>query len=147
MTHIAFTRGPTSCATRWRISFAALFVKVMARISPGAAWSVSTRYAIRCVRTRVLPLPAPASTRSGPRSCRTASRWGSFRPSRRRDCAVVVATDRVWGRGRASEVLGEEVHQEAVVPGAVAAALVVPETPDRPEADLLVRSDRALVLG
>src|SRR5919197_135035 len=32
--------------------------------------------------TRVLPLPAPASTRRGPSPCSTASRWASLRPSR-----------------------------------------------------------------
>src|SRR5438552_16042570 len=33
--------------------------------------------------TRVLPLPAPASTSSGPSPARTASRCGGFRSSRR----------------------------------------------------------------
>src|SRR5919197_2052050 len=32
--------------------------------------------------TRVLPLPAPASTRMVPSPCSTASRWASLRPSR-----------------------------------------------------------------
>ena len=35
MTHMALARGPTSAATRSRISAAALLVKVMARIWPG----------------------------------------------------------------------------------------------------------------
>src|SRR5438132_2954284 len=36
--------------------------------------------------TRVLPLPAPANTRTGPSAAVTASRWGGFR-SRRIDSA------------------------------------------------------------
>ena len=36
---------------------------------------------MRCVSTRVLPDPAPASTSSGPVPCVTASRWGGFSPS------------------------------------------------------------------
>ena len=37
---------------------------------------------MRWVSTRVLPEPAPARISSGPSPCVTASRWGSFRPSR-----------------------------------------------------------------
>ena len=40
------------------------------------------RWATRYVRTRVLPEPAPATTRSGPSVCRTASRWASLRSAR-----------------------------------------------------------------
>jgi hypothetical protein len=72
ITHIARVRGPTSISTRSRISCAALLVKVIARISPGRALPVRIRLAIRCVRTRVLPEPAPASTSSGPSSWSTA---------------------------------------------------------------------------
>src|SRR5262245_36516194 len=39
------------------------------------------RWATRWVSTRVFPLPAPASTRSGPSVVRTASRWGGFKAS------------------------------------------------------------------
>src|SRR3954449_9092613 len=49
--------------------------------------------------------------------------------------------------GRASEVLGEQVHQEAVVPAAVAAAFVLAQAADGTEADLLIRPDRAVVVG
>ena len=70
--------GPTSSTTRRRISSAALFVKVMARIRQGAT-PEATRRAMRRVSTRVLPEPAPATTTSGPPSCSTASRWGGFR--------------------------------------------------------------------
>ena len=45
---------------------AALLVKVMARIDPGWACCSAISQAIRRVRTRVLPDPAPATTRSGP---------------------------------------------------------------------------------
>src|SRR4051812_19419513 len=62
----------------------------MARISPGWACPVPTRYAIRWVSTRVLPEPAPARIRSGPSPCRTASRWGSLSPSRRVSAAAVA---------------------------------------------------------
>ena len=71
---------PTSCSTRSRISRAALFVKVIARIWPGATLRSRTRKAIRCVRARVLPLPAPATISTGPSVCSTASRWMSLRP-------------------------------------------------------------------
>src|SRR5690349_14069105 len=37
LTHIALTTGPTSASTRWRISCAALLVKVIARIDDGGA--------------------------------------------------------------------------------------------------------------
>ena len=45
---------------------AALFVNVSARIAQGGTPWFSTRLAIRYVNTRVLPLPAPASTSNGP---------------------------------------------------------------------------------
>src|SRR4051794_7369140 len=83
MTHIARVEWPSSIPTRSRISAAALLVNVIARISPTRARCVWTRYAIRCVSTRVLPEPAPARISSGPSPCSTASRWGGLRPSRR----------------------------------------------------------------
>src|ERR671917_61101 len=58
-THMARARGPTSWATRSFISPAALFVNVMARISPGCAPRWASRWATRYVSTRVLPDPAP----------------------------------------------------------------------------------------
>ena len=39
------------------------------------------RYAIRRVNTRVLPDPAPATTRSGPPLCETAALCWGFNPS------------------------------------------------------------------
>ena len=60
--------APSIRSSRSRISPAALFVNVIARISFGRTlWSL-TRYATRCVSTRVFPEPAPATTRTGPRS-------------------------------------------------------------------------------
>jgi len=43
MTHIARARRPTSAATRDAISAAALFVKVMARISLGSTSRAASR--------------------------------------------------------------------------------------------------------
>src|SRR6267143_6895269 len=70
-------------STRPRISRAALLVKVTARISPGSARPCWMSQAIRCVSTRVLPLPAPAKISNGPSSAATAARCGGFSPSRR----------------------------------------------------------------
>ena len=63
--HIRWAVGPISPATRSRISAAALFVKVMARISCGRARPVASSHAMRWVSTRVLPEPAPATISSG----------------------------------------------------------------------------------
>ena len=73
---------PVSAPTRTRISRAALLVKVTARISWARARPVAMRWAIRAVRTRVLPTPAPARMRTGPSSASTARRCSSFKPSR-----------------------------------------------------------------
>jgi hypothetical protein len=75
-----FASRPTSWAARSRISAAALLVKVMAamRLASSPAW---IRRAILCVITRVLPEPAPASTRQGPPRWFTASSWARFRPA------------------------------------------------------------------
>src|SRR3954469_3946683 len=76
---------PVRPRSRWRrslISPAALFVKVMARISLGFAPTALIRCATRYVSTRVLPDPAPAITSRGPSVASTASRWGGFRSAR-----------------------------------------------------------------
>src|SRR4029077_26372 len=70
-------------STRLRISRAALLVNVTARISPGSARPCWISQAIRCVSTRVLPLPAPAKISSGPSSAVTAARCGGFSPAKR----------------------------------------------------------------
>ncbi len=67
---------------RSRISPAALFVKVIARISFGFTPTAEIRCATRWVSTRVLPEPAPAITSNGPSVCSTASRCGGFRLAR-----------------------------------------------------------------
>ena len=79
---IARAIGPSIVIRRSRISPAALFVKVIARISFGLTPIAEIRWATRCVSTRVLPEPAPAITSSGPSVCRTASRWAGFRLAR-----------------------------------------------------------------
>src|SRR6185503_10899414 len=70
--------APRRDAARSFISRAALFVNVKARIPSGASPRSWTRWAIRPVRTRVFPLPAPARTRSGPPGCSTAWRCTGF---------------------------------------------------------------------
>src|SRR5260221_11849335 len=81
-THMRCPTGPSNCATRSRISPAALLVNVIARISNGDAPISATRYARRCVNTRVLPDPAPATTSTGPGGSVTASYWAGFSPER-----------------------------------------------------------------
>src|ERR1700694_4575061 len=71
------------CSPRLRTSRAALLVNVTARISPGSARPCWISQAIRCVSTRVLPLPAPAKISSGPSSAVTAARCGGFSPAKR----------------------------------------------------------------
>ena len=56
---------PTSDFARSRISAAALLVNVIARMRL-ASMPLWIRRATLCVITRVLPEPAPASTRHGP---------------------------------------------------------------------------------
>ena len=73
LTHIFFATGPTRRATRSRISSAALLVNVMARMRIGSTPCSPIRWAMRCVSTRVLPEPAPATTSSGPDAWTTAS--------------------------------------------------------------------------
>ncbi|KAG1390466.1 hypothetical protein G6F58_012979 [Rhizopus delemar] len=68
---------------RWRISPAALLVKVTAKMPWVGTPSPSCSQARRWVSTRVLPEPAPASTRWWPGGAETASRWAGFRPSSR----------------------------------------------------------------
>src|SRR5919108_5726941 len=74
--------APIRLSSRSRISPAALFVNVIARISGGFAPTARRRCAIRYVRTRVFPEPAPAITSSGPSVASTASRWAAFRSAR-----------------------------------------------------------------
>src|SRR5947209_20438947 len=80
-THIFWATGPTRAATRDFISSVALLVNVMARISKGENPCSLMSQAMRCVSTRVLPEPAPATISSGPPGWVTASRWTGFRSS------------------------------------------------------------------
>ena len=82
ITHIVRAIPPRTPSSRSRISPAALFVKVMARISCGLTPTADTRWAIRYVSTRVFPEPAPATTSTGPSVASTASRWAGFRSAR-----------------------------------------------------------------
>ena len=73
--HALGDRADAAAPTRSRISRAALLVKVTARICDGwADCPVAMRWAMRVVSTRVLPVPAPASTSTGPSVASTAAR-------------------------------------------------------------------------
>ena len=73
-THMAPPGTPNNLSMRWRISAAALFVNVTARMEYGEAPSFCITHAMRCVSTRVLPEPAPARTSTGPTGAETAWR-------------------------------------------------------------------------
>src|SRR5574341_288266 len=70
--------GRTRSSTRRRISPAALLVKVTASTCRGWTPSTPRSHAIRWAMTRVLPLPAPASTSIGPRVAWTACCWAGL---------------------------------------------------------------------
>src|SRR5689334_4513896 len=83
ITHMPRARPPSRPPTRSTISRAARFVNVIARISFGRTpWS-RTRCAMRWVRTRVLPEPAPATISTAPSTASTAPRCSGLRASRR----------------------------------------------------------------
>src|SRR3546814_9073524 len=67
-------------ATRSRISFADLLVKVIAAMRLAGWRPVPIRCAIFSTITRVLPLPAPASTSSEPSTWATAADCWGLRP-------------------------------------------------------------------
>src|SRR2546423_6334406 len=87
---IARATFPRRPSRRVRISPAALFVNVIARISFGFTPQALIRCATRWVRTRVFPEPAPAITSSGPSVVSTASCWTGFR-SARYSCGFATA--------------------------------------------------------
>ena len=68
-----------SAAILSRISSAALVVKVMARSFSAGMRASATRYARRCTRVRVFPVPAPAIISSGPSIVCAAARWLGLR--------------------------------------------------------------------
>src|SRR5438128_348106 len=97
----------SSASTRSFISPAALLVKVTARIASEGTPRSRIRCAMRCVITRVLPLPAPARMSTGPSVASTASRCWGLRPTRRGDssnsevwCAPIAATEDAGRRSR-----------------------------------------------
>ena len=61
---------------------AVLMVNVIAKILYGLIPHSSIRYAMRFVKTRVFPEPAPAIINTGPSVCFTALFWQSFNPSK-----------------------------------------------------------------
>src|SRR5215207_7140183 len=107
-THIARARGPTSAATRSFISPAALLVKVIARISPGWAPRCASRCAIRYVRTRVLPEPAPATMSSGAPACSTAARCAGLSSSSSLSASTASRTERDR-RGSGASATGSSI--------------------------------------
>src|SRR5919109_1484310 len=92
-------------ASRSRISFAALSVKVTARISWGLKAPVATWLAMRRVMVVVLPDPAPARMQTGPRVVPTARRCSGLRPAK--------ITGRAYGSHRtAPSPPGTRGHEE-----------------------------------
>ena len=74
---------PTPSASSRRFSSPAAFsVNVTARICDASNAPLRTWHAIRRVIVVVLPVPAPATMATGPRSARAASRCESFSPVR-----------------------------------------------------------------
>jgi hypothetical protein len=71
--HMPRTLIGVSAESRSSISRAALLVNVTASTESGDAWPVASSHAMRVVSTRVLPLPAPASTSAEPCGSVTAS--------------------------------------------------------------------------
>ena len=70
--------------TSWRARFAHLGGGLVGEGDGGDAVGCQPgldQGAILCVMTRVLPEPAPASTRHGPPRWLTASSWAMFRPA------------------------------------------------------------------
>ena len=80
-THIERVETLSKLSVRARNSAAALLVNVTARTLWGEMFSTSINHAMRCTKTRVFPLPAPATTRALPRGAETAARCGSLSPS------------------------------------------------------------------
>src|SRR5213595_1187210 len=74
--------------TRVSISRAALLVKVTARMPPGVTRPLFTSQAMRVVRTRVLPLPAPARISACSSGSVTAASCSGLRCSRCSDKAL-----------------------------------------------------------
>ena len=78
--HMSAETSPTKFPILSFISFAALFVNVIANMFHGFTCFSPIKYAILCVNTFVFPLPAPAITKHGPSVFTTASYCLSFNP-------------------------------------------------------------------
>ena len=78
----ARTPSTPSAASRPRSSPAALSVNVTATISAAGKAPLATCHAMRRVIVVVLPVPAPASTQTGPRVTRTAACCSGFSPAK-----------------------------------------------------------------
>src|SRR6185436_19030741 len=76
------------------ISPAALLVKVTARTASEGTPFSRMRWAMRCVMTRVLPLPAPARMRTGPSVASTASRCCGLSPARSLESSDTISINR-----------------------------------------------------
>src|SRR5439155_19578411 len=113
--HVVRAVAPRRLSSRERISPPALFVNVIARISFGLTPQAAIRCATRCVRTRVLPEPAPAITSSGPSVCRTASRWAGFRPARYRSGEAAAIASMLAGYLAADQSRARQLGEPAAV--------------------------------
>ncbi|CAB4534785.1 unannotated protein [freshwater metagenome] len=78
----AATAGTPSERKRVRISPAARAVNVRAKTLCGSMVPIAAAYAIRCVIARVLPVPAPAITQTGPRVASATARCSLSSASR-----------------------------------------------------------------
>ena len=79
--------GSMACS-RVIISRAALLVKVTAITPPGETWPVDSSQAMRVVRTRVLPDPAPARISACSFGSVTAACCSGLRLCKQRGCRV-----------------------------------------------------------
>src|SRR5438045_1666868 len=86
--------------SRVLISLAALLVKVTASTDKGLACPVASSQAIRVVRTRVLPLPAPARISAEACGKVTAASCSGLRFSRRGDAMKNTHGERDVVRGK-----------------------------------------------
>ena len=84
----------TSASTRWRISAAALLVKVSPSTRKRLPGESRISLATLIVRTRVFPEPGPARTRRGPSFHSTARRWFALRLSGQESCLNLRSCDR-----------------------------------------------------
>ena len=87
-----FASFPKSGRSRSFISRDALFVNVTAPMLYGLTFLLRTRCAMRFVITLVLPLPGPATIRTGPSTDSTDSRCAGLSCSRKLVVIVCVET-------------------------------------------------------